>query len=174
MGKSDANSKPPIKSFTIKAVELGAKSAQVIDASTVTTAPLVRLKCRFGCDEYGKSLVCPPHTPDDVEMAKAIGCYSKAILFEHPGEHKKDIAAKLEREIFLSGYHKALGLAARSCKFCKTCKTDAGCLHPERARPSMEASGIDVYETLQNNGIEINVVKSKEDPAHFYGIVFVE
>ncbi|TET37676.1 MAG: DUF2284 domain-containing protein [Planctomycetota bacterium] len=179
MGKKKTGAKkkpkPALKTFIKRAIALGAKSAKVINASTVRTAPWVRLKCRFGCHDYGKSLVCPPHTPTDEEMKKTIKCYKKAILFEHPGQQKKDIAAKLEREIFLSGYYKALGLAARSCLFCKKCAVDSmDCRHAERARPSMEACGIDVYETLRANGIDIEVVKNKKHPAHFYGIVFVE
>ncbi|MHC4663282.1 MAG: DUF2284 domain-containing protein [Planctomycetota bacterium] len=167
--------KPPLNSFVRKALDLGAKSAKIINASTVKTAPWVGLKCRFGCGEYGRSLVCPPHTPTDEEMQRTIRCYRHAILFEHPGRHKKDIAAKLEREIFLSGYYKALGLAARSCKFCRDCAIDDGdCRHPERARPSMEACGIDVYETVRASGIELEVVRDKKGPSNFFGLVFVE
>ena len=83
------------------------------------------MKCQFGCDGYGSNLCCPPNTPTPEEMRKVIDCYKKAILI-----HKTDlgsitkIVVKLEREIFLSGYYKALGLGAGLCCLCKFIKSD--------------------------------------------------
>ncbi|TET33146.1 MAG: DUF2284 domain-containing protein [Planctomycetota bacterium] len=164
---------PPIKNFINRAVKLGAKSAKVVKASSVKTAAWVRLKCQYGCDGYGSSLCCPPHTPIPEEMRKVIDCYKNAILFESVYGKTKEIAAKLEREIFLAGYYKAFGLGAGPCRLCDECDFENGCIHSEDARPSMEACGIDVYETARGNGYEIEVVRNRKDKQHYYGVILV-
>lgn len=100
--------------------------------------------------------------------------YKLAILFEAPRGEAKRIAADLEREIFLSGYYKAFGLGSGPCRLCDDCAFDEGCRHPYRARPSMEACGIDVYATVRKQGFTINVVRSQHEPQHYYGIALIE
>ncbi len=114
--------KPPVSGFVDRAVELGAKAARVVKASTISTAPWVRLKCRYGCGGYGSSLCCPPHTPTPSEMRAGIDSYGRAILFEAGGEgwrEPKRVAVELEREMFLAGYYKAFGLGAGGCSLCE-------------------------------------------------------
>jgi hypothetical protein len=38
----------------------------------------------------------------------------------------------------------------------------------------MEASGIDVFQTVRNNGYTIDVVKDYDCPAQYFGLVLVE
>ncbi|MFC1521424.1 DUF2284 domain-containing protein [Elusimicrobiota bacterium] len=166
--------KPSLSSFTKEAIRLGAKSAKVIRASSVLTAPWVRLKCQYGCGGYGSSLCCPPHTPTPQAMQAVIDSYGQAILFESGSKGPTEIAARLESKIFFEGYYKAFGIGGGPCFFCKKCSLEKGCKHPRRARPSMEACGIDVYETVRSNGFEIEVVKDKKDPQHYFGVVLVE
>ncbi|MCX6112735.1 MAG: DUF2284 domain-containing protein [Proteobacteria bacterium] len=160
--------------FTKKAVVLGAKEAKIIDAKTIITAAWVRMKCQFGCDGYGSNLCCPPYTPKPEETRKVIDCYKKAILIHNTnkGSITKTIV-KLEREIFLSGYYKALGFGAGPCRLCKDCSLD-NCRHTEKTRPSMESCGIDVYETARRNGYPIEVVKNTKCKDNYYGIVLIE
>lgn len=164
---------PPLPAFVGIAEKLGAIKAKIVDAASVITAPWVRLKCQFGCDGYASSLCCPPYTPTPSQMREVIDSYSRAILFETKRGKTKMIAAKLEREIFLSGYYKALGLGAGPCRLCGKCAYEDGCLHAEEARPSMEACGIDVYETARGNGFELDVVRSRDDVQHYYGLVLI-
>ena len=87
----------------------------------------------------------------------------------------KRIAAELERHIFLSDYPKALGLGSGPCSLCRgPCAFDEGCTHPEKARPSMEACGIDVFSTVRAHGFEIHVVKSTDEKGHYFGLVLLE
>jgi predicted metal-binding protein len=161
-------------SFIIKAVELGAAEAKIIDAATVATAPWVRLKCQFGCGGYNSSYCCPPHSPTPEETRRVIDCYGKALLIHNSGIGGiTKIIVKLEREIFLAGYYKALGFGAGPCHICKTCPEE-GCKHPEKARPSMEACGIDVYATARGNGFPIEVVRDGKSPENYYGLVLIE
>ena len=55
---------------------------EYIDTSTIVVEPWTRLKCQFGCPNYGKTLVCPPYTPKAEEFLGMVNSYEKAILFE--------------------------------------------------------------------------------------------
>ena len=48
------------------------------------------------------------------------------------------------------------------------------CLNPKMARPSMEAAGIDVYQTARQAGFEIHVVRDKKEPFNVFGLVLLE
>ena len=158
-----------------RAMTFGAGTARLIRASTIATAPWVRLKCQFGCDGYGSSLCCPPCTPTPDETRRVIDAYKRAVLFEAERDDAKTIAVRLEREAFLAGYYKALGLGAGPCQLCKQeCAIDGGCRHPEQARPSMEACGIDVFATVRRNGFAIEVVRDGNDEQHYFGVVLLD
>ena len=82
--------------------------------------------------------------------------------------------ADLERELFLDGYYKAFGMASGPCELCRTCDPARGCRHPYQARPSMEACGIDVYQTARNNGFRLEVVRSEDCLCAFVGLVLID
>lgn len=152
------------------------KDACVISPSDVETAPWVRLKCQFGCDGYGQCLVCPPFTPTPDQMRRVLDAYGRGILIHFDSDADvKAIVADLEREIFLRGAWKAFGLGARPCYFCKKCPVDEEqCRHAERARPAMEACGIDVFSTVKKVGFPIEVVQSTRQCPHYYGLILVD
>jgi len=156
------------------ALEAGALKAKVIAPSTVETGHWVRWKCQFGCGGFGGCLVCPPHAPTPAETRKMLDEYKKAVFFESPRGEAKRIAVALERELFLAGHYKALGLGAGPCDLCDTCAFDKGCRHPDRARPAMEACGIDVFATARKHRFTINVVRTRQAPQHYFGLVLVE
>jgi predicted metal-binding protein len=160
--------------FVQRACDLGAIEAKVIRADSVVTAPWVRLKCQFGCGGWGSNLCCPPHTPTPEETSKVIACYQQALLIHCQGNKRPTkIAAALEREIFLSGFYKALGFGAGPCRLCKDCNLE-GCIRPDDARPAMEACGIDVFATARANGFPIEVVKDASCEDNYYGLVLIE
>lgn len=154
----------------------GVKDARIVSPSDVETAPWVRLKCQFGCDGYGQCLVCPPFTPTPEEMRKVLDAYRRAVLIHFEAEAKiKAMVAELERDIFLHGASRAFGLGAGPCYFCRKCPVDEGqCRHAERARPAMEACGIDVFSTVKKAGFPIEVVRTARQCPNYYGLVLVD
>jgi predicted metal-binding protein len=174
MAKAEKNNDQALRGFLKRIFEVGARGAKIISASSVETGTWVRWKCQFGCGGYGSSLMCPPYTPTPEETRKMLKMYKQAILFETASGNTKKIAAKMEREIFLSGYYKALGLGSGPCNLCRSCAFDEGCRHPEDARPSMEACGIDVFATARKHGFTIIVVRSYKDPQHYFGLLLVK
>ena len=85
----------------------------------------------------------------------------------------REVVVKLEREVFLSGYYSTFGLGSGPCPYCNECNLKE-CVHPDLARPSMEACGIDVYATARKTGYNLSVVKNRgETPTHF-GLLLVQ
>ena len=161
--------------------EAAKKKAGVIDAriirpADVETAAWVQLKCQFGCDGYGQCLVCPPFTPTPDQMRKVLDCYKRGVLIHFsPDAQIKATVAELEREFFLAGAWKAFGLGAGPCYFCRSCPVEDGqCRHAERARPAMEACGIDVFSTVKKYGFPIEVVRTTRQCPNYYGLILVD
>ncbi|MGQ9787774.1 MAG: DUF2284 domain-containing protein [Candidatus Hadarchaeaceae archaeon] len=166
----------PLQALIEKTKATGASSVKIISTGDIFVEDYVRIKCQYGCRMYGIRLTCPPHTPTPEETRGWLKDYSKGLLMEFRNMkdeedqrrvHEKALA--LEREAFLSGYYRALLLVSGPCRYCNPCVAEkaenrgllskADCLHPRKARPSMEAVGIDVYKTARKAGFEINVIK---------------
>ena len=156
-----------------KAKRLKVKDAKIIPAKSIVTAEWVRFKCRFGCDGYGQTLMCPPNSPTPDETRKMLNCYKYALLIH--GDEDTDITrivSMLERKIFLDEYYKAFAMGAGPCQLCAKC--GKFCRYAEKARPSMEACGIDVYSTVRANGFLIEVLKTTTCKGNYYGLVLIE
>jgi predicted metal-binding protein len=166
-----------------EARQMGALDAVVISPPRqVFTATWVRLRCQYGCLEYGQCLTCPPHSPTPETTRKMLDEYDAAILV-HGNQWSlvREIAQALERKAFLTGYYKAFAFLCGPCDLCKKCavaKQQRGvggvCLHPDLARPAMEAAGIDVFATARATGLSIEVVPAEDCPQNYYALVLVE
>jgi len=147
--------------WVVRALELGADAAQIIHPDQVVVAEWVRLKCQYGCAEYGARLTCPPYSPPPEVTRQVIRHYRQGLLLRVEGaaggggeEDRQrrrlgEMVAALERELFLAGYYRAWGMGAGPCSFCGACNLEGPCLFPRQARPSMEGCGIDVYTTVR-------------------------
>ncbi|MCJ7813079.1 DUF2284 domain-containing protein [bacterium] len=168
-----------MEKYINEASKLGARDAKLISADTIIAAPWVRLKCQYGCDGYGQCLTCPPFSPSPEQTAIMLKDYKSALIVhgDERGNHVDitHIVAQIERQAFLDGYHKAFAMGSGPCMLCEKCNLgDKICLHPEEARPSMEACGIDVFQTVRSNGFPIEVVRNRSCTQNYYGIVLIE
>ena len=69
--------------FLIKiALESGATEAKIIPTSKVVVEDRVVLKCKVGCNHYGKTLACPPYTPSAEQFRKIVSEYSYAMFMK--------------------------------------------------------------------------------------------
>jgi len=168
-----------------KALEMGMGEAKVIDPRSIVTTEWVRMKCQFGCPDFGMRLCCPPHSPTPDQTRKVIDSYQKALLLHLQYQKAKDkerlkgfnfngVVLRLEIELFLDGYYKAWSMGAGPCHLCNECDPTGLCKHGDEARPSMESCGIDVYKTARENGCHIEVVRTHDDERNFYGVILVE
>ena len=141
-----------------------------IDPQKIIVAQWVRVKCMFGCGEYGHGGACPPNTPSVAECERFFREYEDAVILHFEGKMDKPEdrhawsarinarLVKLERAVFLAGYHRVFQLFMDSCAFCKECSGNREtCVQPRMARPAPEAMAVDVYSTVRRFGFEINV-----------------
>ena len=184
------------KKLIDQAIQGGATAAKVINASDVFVAQWVRHKCQFGCRHFAKRFTCPPYAPTPEETADTLKQYQRALLVEFRNRHIDDtqegpnrisihrLLFELERQAFLDGFYRAIAYAAGPCRLCPECPAEKlenpslflkkACLNPKMARPSMEAAGIDVYQTVRQAGFEIHVVREKSEPYTSFGLVLLE
>lgn len=173
-----------VEEYCKLALERGAEGAKAIDPDSIATAEWVRLKCQFGCTGFGRSLCCPPHTPTPEVTRRVIDSYGKAILLHRhitDGSKRREETrqfnqkvVRLEIEIFLSGYYKALSMTSGPCRLCKDCDLNNPCKHGMEARPSMEACGIDVFKTARDNGFPVRVVRAQGEEQNIFGLILVD
>ncbi len=165
---------------------------EIIPLSTreICVASWVRLKCKYGCDKYGKSWCCPPETPTPEKMQDILKEYRKALLLRGSlknGEFYKETQKKrriqvntwkgtvtLERRLFLAGYYKALSLVSESCALCKACTYPAECKFPMNRRPSIESCSIDIFQTLKNIDKQFQIAQNVTAKYNCYSIILLE
>jgi predicted metal-binding protein len=101
---------------------------------------------------------------------KAAARINRAVLKENKKWHRPfrlqllEIVEAVETAAFKKGMRFATGLVGGSCVLCERCVADKvsdPCRHPFRARPPMEAVGIDVIKTAQNGGLPISLSSSQ-------------
>ncbi len=158
-----------------------------LDPKQIVIAQWARMKCLYGCVEYGKTASCPPNVPSVTECERFFREYRRAVVFRF---HKKvakpeDRFAwtrktnlkllKLEREVFVSGHEKAFLLFMDSCNICAECsgKREA-CKQPKMARPTPEAMAVDVYSTVRKLGYPIEVLSRYDKTMNRYAFLFIE
>jgi predicted metal-binding protein len=178
-----------------RALELGASDAKIIPTNSVVVEDRVVLKCKVGCNNYGKTLACPPYTPSAEEFRKIVAEYSYALFIKFTSKAEADLdlqknlskaetdssvsndikektarfwaawkedkrkmltaVVSLEKEAMRKGYSLAISFISGHCQLCEKCNLETRiCAHPELARYSEDAVGVNVRKTAKNAGIE--------------------
>jgi predicted metal-binding protein len=178
------------------ALELGAADAKVIPASKVVVEDRVVLKCKVGCNNYGKTLTCPPYTPSAEEFRRIVSEYSFALFMKFTSKAEADVklqknlgksqgnavlppdvkaeadkfwadwkadkqkmltsVVELEKTAMRKGYSLAISFVSGSCQLCEKCNLEKrACVHPDLARYSEDAVGVNVRKTAANAGIAV-------------------
>ncbi len=194
-----------METYRKKALELGATQARIVKSYEIPVDERVTLKCRIPrCPGYATGAHCPPNTLTPAEFRSILEKYRRGIFFIKevpPGVIVRDkettreraavfeavynIASEIESMAFYDGYYLACGFGAGSCRdtFCgpeQDCAALKGepCRFSLRARPSMEAVGIDVYRMIAAAGWDVYPAgsgsRAQEVPsANLAGLVIV-
>jgi len=157
-----------------------------IHPKDIVVSNWVRMKCAYGCPDYGRGASCPPNTPSVTECRDFFDEYSDIAIFHFPievsrPENRHDIVTEtdrkllgLEKEVFLSGHVKTFLLFAGSCKLCKECTSSRkDCKNPELSRPTSEALAVDVFSTARAAGFPIEVLKDYSETMNRYAFLLV-
>ena len=158
-----------------------------IDPCTIKVSQWVRMKCLYGCNEYGKNATCPPNAPSIAECERFFQEYRHAVLFhvskrlDSPDGLRKWVRGinrdllKVEQTVFLAGFEKALMLMIDSCCICTQCvpkKED--CRNPKCARPTVEALAVDVYHAAKTAGYHIEVKTDTAQEMDRFALLMVD
>ncbi|MCU0722301.1 MAG: DUF2284 domain-containing protein [Planctomycetes bacterium] len=158
-----------------------------IDPSAIVVANWVRMKCAFGCSEYGKNGCCPPAVPPVAECREFFREYRRAAIFRFekrvakPGDRhawSREVNRGLlavEREVFLAGCEKAFLLFMDTCNLCPECGgSRAACKRPRSVRPAPEAMAVDVFATVRKAGYPLEVLPDTDRAMNRYAFLLVD
>jgi predicted metal-binding protein len=167
--------KKELQRLAEKAVELGAEEAQIIDAEAIVFDSRSFLKCRFGCNRWGRYWTCPPNLEISPEkFQEAFSLYSKAIILKTTdAKTGQDVALKVEKEAMLS-YQCMHAFAMVLCVWCEECSHPEPCRFPHLARPSMDAYGIDIGRTVEPLGMKVEYNDQGQMLPCWYSMVLLE
>jgi predicted metal-binding protein len=158
-----------------------------INPKEIVTAQWVRIKCMYGCGDYGKIATCPPNVPSVSECRQFFDEYEHSVIFHYEKAVDKPedrfqwareinlSLIDLEKDVFLSGYQKAFVLLIDSCSLCKECTgVLSECKNPKTARPTPEAMAIDVYSTVRKYNYPIQVLDDYSKTMNRYAFLLIE
>jgi predicted metal-binding protein len=123
------------------------------------------------CGSYNAHHMCPPRVGSPEEIAVRLQGFSQGVLlrYSRPLDVAKDregvtrtklefhrLILRLERRVKKRGAIQLWGLIGGNCELCRICTAveDKPCRHPERARTSLEAIGVDVVGLLERLGLD--------------------
>ncbi|NLF26619.1 MAG: DUF2284 domain-containing protein [Clostridiales bacterium] len=153
------------------ALEAGATKAALISQSQIVLSATFREICEGnGCGGYNRCWMCPPNVGGIEELMARVRAFPRGLLYQTVAriedsfdiegmtaatvEHAQ-VSQRLEKKLRprLSGA--SLHLTCGGCRLCDRCTKLDGlpCRHPEDALPSLEAHGIDVYNTTKDTDL---------------------
>jgi predicted metal-binding protein len=83
-----------VKSFDFlrkQALKLGAVAAKIISVEKIVVEDRVVLKCKLGCEKYGKTLACPPYAPSPEQFRKIVSEYQFAMFMKFESQASGDL-----------------------------------------------------------------------------------
>ena len=167
--------------------EHGVDDFRWIDPAEIVVGQWVRMKCLYGCSDYGRNASCPPNTPSVAECRDFFREYRIGAIFrfakrfadpeERHGwtrEVNRSLLA-LERQVFIAGYQKVFLLFMDNCKLCQECaRTRTACRNRPHSRPTPEGMGVDVFATVAKFGFPIEVLARYEEEMNRYAFLLIE
>lgn len=158
------------------ALDLNMRNARMIAPGDIVFDLRALLKCRWGCRDYFKpSIKCHPRNTSFQERVDMLKAYQSILLVHaHDAGELSQAVLEIERAAFLDGHY--FSFAVRYCKLCQTCPVDQNkpCPTPEKVRPCDQSFGIDVYNTVRNQGLPCDVLQTRQDVQNRYGFVLIK
>lgn len=167
------------------AMDAGVAKATVIPVDSIVLSASFRDICKTNsCGMYGRCWMCPPDIGDIEPLMAEVRTYRYGLLYQtitdiedsfdiegmqEAGKKHVHVGQRLEAFLMLK-LDKHLHLSCGGCRVCERCAKQDGlpCRDPERAMPSMEGYGIDVYNTCKPTALKyIN----GQNTVTYFGIV---
>lgn len=165
----------PVSRLAARIRRLGFRTVCPVPVEAVHVSGWADLRCRFGCELYGKPH-CPPNSPSPQKTREVLKDYTRAFLLEGepPTRTFQQRVLQAEREAFREGFYKSFAFWAGPCSLCDSCEAGGVCRNTRNSRPSMEGAGIDVFETARRAGLSLRTLKNKDDYVKYFALLLVE
>ncbi len=166
----------------------GLTEARMVNMPQIVAAHWVRLKCQYSCRGGGNTVFYPPQTPTSHDTAEVMETYRFGLLVRHAafpkggerGAHDllsefQQSLLRIEEAAATRGYSRAFVYGAGNCVICQGGDEDMRpCDYPGKARPTLEASGIDLAETLRMIAWDDYLLRKPGDPLSLFGLLLLE
>ncbi len=163
------------KTLIDRSIELGASEARLVPTKEIVFDDRSFLKCRFGCNRWGKYWSCPPNlalTPE--RFMDAFEKYDQSIFIKvSDPKLGQEVAVAIEKEAMLS-HGCPFAFAMAMCVQCEECAFPDPCRYPHLARPSMDGYGVDIGKTLEPLGFKVEFDKKGEFLPIWYVMVLLD
>jgi len=165
---------------------LGFTDCKFIHSPQLCVAHWVRQRCLYTCHAARQSDVTPPFSPTPELTLKMLEEYKFGLILrrEVPIPFPKDSQetwlefeqglVTAENEAFVRGYGKAFALAAGNCLFCHHDDSLRPCDYREKRRPTLEAIGINLQDTLAMIAWDHLLTRDPDDPFSMFGVLLLE
>ncbi len=169
------------------ALDAGASKAVVIPADQIVTNAAFRDACAKNlCGMYGQCWMCPPDCGEIEELMAELRSYEHALWYQTIGEledsfdiegmgeckHRHVLLAQKLEERVKPALGRHLHLTGGGCGLCERCakRDDQPCRFPDKALSSLEAYGIDVYQTTKPTGLKY--INGQNTVTYFGAVLF--
>ena len=172
------------------ALKNGATKATVITQDQIVTSATFRDICATNaCGIYGKCWMCPPDVGDIEELMAKVKKYSHGLWYQtvteledsfdiegmgEAGRRHALVSQKVHDAVSGLLPKNILHLTCGGCRLCERCAKQDGepCRIPERALPSLESYGVDVYQTTKDT--DLKYINGQDTVTFFSMVLFTE
>ena len=165
---------------------MGITESKFVYTAQVKFANSSRLRCQYDClAGEKKSMFHPPNTPGlevsrDMLVEYRFGLLMRREVSAEPAPEMdewskfSDTVLKIERKAFLKGYVRAFNLAIGTCQYLHRNDSFRPCLYPDKKRPTFEAVGIELLETLEMVAWHDYAQRTKDEPFQLFALLMLE
>ena len=164
----------------------GAAKAVVIDSAQVIFSAEFRKICESNqCGGYGRCWMCPPEIGPIDPLIEQARSYQWGLLYQTiaqledsfdiegmfaAGARHAQTSQQIQAMVFPLLKKPFLHLGCGGCQLCRRCakRDNQPCRFPEKALPSMEGYGIDVYNTVKDTQLKYT---NGENTVTYFGII---
>jgi len=160
------------RAVTEQAGRMGFDLCVEFDPTVVVPEQRIRAYCiENRCGSYNAHHMCPPRVGSLEEVTARLQGFPQGLLLQY--SRQMDVAndregvirtklefhqliLRLERRLRRRGMTQLWGLIGGNCELCQVCTAveDKPCRHPQKARTSLEAIGVDVVGLQERLGVD--------------------
>ena len=164
--------------------KFGFTEAKFIRMPQIELSEAVRIRCQFHCAQGGKCRFSPPLSPEAGKIRLLLEEYKLGVMIRREVEDDSDFAhnwmafghnvSLLEKGANKRGYARAFAIGVGNCQYLHHDDSRRPCSYENKIRPTLEAIGVELQETLAAVMMEEHLVREKGQPFNLFGLMLVE